>query len=180
MSVRRHARFYYDDFLREYPDVYADNDAFATWMRLLVVSEQTWPLPPELPRSVKGRGLQMLVDAGLVALGPKYTFAVLGHDKERSRRHGAAIAGATASAIARANAQATDPASRRQDENKQSSPPPSQAMGRRKDGTNPRAIGTNPRANGTSPRQERDREKRSPAPEATKDILRRAFAESAE
>jgi len=38
------------------------------------------------------------------------------------------------------------------------SPPPQ--AGRRKDGTNPRALGTNPRANGTSPRQEREAEKR--------------------
>ena len=38
------------------------------------------------------------------------------------------------------------------------SPPPQ--AGRRKDGTNPRALGTNPRANGTSPRQERQAQKK--------------------
>lgn len=41
-----------------------------------------------------------------------------------------------------------------------SSPPPQ--VGRRKDGTNPRALGTNPRANGTSPRQVREGQKRAP------------------
>ena len=40
------------------------------------------------------------------------------------------------------------------------SPPPQ--VGRRKDGTNPRALGTNPRANGASPRQEREAQKRGP------------------
>jgi hypothetical protein len=41
------------------------------------------------------------------------------------------------------------------------SPPPQ--VGRRKDGTNPRAVGSNPRANGTSPRQEREAQKRGPS-----------------
>jgi hypothetical protein len=39
------------------------------------------------------------------------------------------------------------------------SPPPAK-LGRRKNGTNPRAQGTNPRANGTSPRQEREERKK--------------------
>ncbi len=52
------------------------------------------------------------------------------------------------------------------------SPPPQ--VGRRKEGTNPRAVGTNPRANGTSPRQERERVKRDPTP--IHEILRRAAA----
>jgi Restriction endonuclease len=54
------------------------------------------------------------------------------------------------------------------------SPPP--PVGRRKDGTNPRAVGANPRANGTSPRQERAAEKRGGA-ESLAAILRRAAAE---
>lgn len=52
------------------------------------------------------------------------------------------------------------------------SPPPQ--AGRRKDGTNPRALGTNPRANGTSPRQEREAEKRGPVDIGS--ILRAAAA----
>ena len=39
------------------------------------------------------------------------------------------------------------------------SPPPAE-LGRRKNGTNPRAIGTNPRATGSSPRQKREAEKK--------------------
>lgn len=159
---RRFARFYYEDFLTEYPEVYADDAQFAAWFRLLVVAEQAWPLPPELPRSVKARPLRSLVEAGLIALGPRHTYAVRGHDAERSRRHGAAIAGANASANARATAQATAEPSRARDENEQSIPLPRRA-GKRSDGTNPRALGTNPRANGTSPRQVREAEKRGGA-----------------
>lgn len=40
--------------------------------------------------------------------------------------------------------------------------PPPAKLGRRTDGTNPRALGTNPRANGTSPRQEREAQKHGP------------------
>lgn len=55
-----------------------------------------------------------------------------------------------------------------------STPPPAE-LGRRKDGTNPRALGTNPRAKGTSPRQERDAEKRGGF-QSLHDILQAANA----
>lgn len=53
------------------------------------------------------------------------------------------------------------------------SPPPDKP-GRRKDGTNPRALGTNPRANGTSPRQERQARNRAAIPDSVAAILARA------
>lgn len=53
------------------------------------------------------------------------------------------------------------------------SPPPQ--VGRRKNGTNPRAIGTNPRATGTSLRQEREAQKRGGV-ESLNAILRRSNA----
>jgi hypothetical protein len=55
-------------------------------------------------------------------------------------------------------------------------PPP--LVGRRKDGTNPRALSMNPRANGTSPRQERQRQKTGPS--SLHDILRKAAAAGSE
>lgn len=51
-------------------------------------------------------------------------------------------------------------------------PPPQ--VGRRKDGTNPRAAGTNARAQGTSPRQKREGEKRLGMPLNVAAILRAA------
>lgn len=53
------------------------------------------------------------------------------------------------------------------------SPPPQ--VGRRKDGTNPRALGTNARANGHSPRQEREAQKRGGL-QSLNDILTKAAA----
>jgi hypothetical protein len=106
------------------------------------------------------------VSAGLIDLGPRYTFSVRGHDAERARRHAIAVGAAYAKGApsgvpngapnARPNA---DPR-REQDENKTRTPPPQ--VGKRENGTNPRALGTNPRANGTSPRQERESVKRQP------------------
>lgn len=171
-SDRRWARFYFDDFIRDYPDVYKDDAALATWMRLLVVAEKAWPAMPELPRSARVKTLQKLSALGLVAIGPDFTFALKGFNAERERRHATAIVGANASASARANAQANAEPIRERDENENESPLPRRA-GRRKDGTNPRAIGTNPRANGTSPRQVRQAEKQGGL-ESVHDIMRRA------
>jgi len=159
---RPFARFFYDDFLREYPHVYADDAAFATWMRLLVVAEKAWPLTPELPRSARSKPVQTLVDAGLVAIGPDYTYALRGHDAERTRRNAAGNAGAHARWNANAHAIASPNAMLvREREEKETTPPPQ--VGRRANGTNPRATGTNPRAAGTSPRQEREAQKRGPS-----------------
>ena len=170
---RHFARFYYDAFIHEYPEVYADDAALSAWLRLLVIAEKAWPGVPELPRSVSRRALATLTHAGLLALGPRYTFALLGHDKERSRRYSVAIAGANASANARANAQANaapiaEP--RREEEEKEKKLPLPRRAGRRDNGTNPRAMGTNPRAQGTSPRQEREAQKRGGA-QSINDIL---------
>lgn len=54
------------------------------------------------------------------------------------------------------------------------SPPPAM-LGRRVNGTNPRALGTNPRATGESPRQQREAEKRGGA-QSLATILARAAA----
>jgi 5-methylcytosine-specific restriction endonuclease McrA len=94
-DVRKHARFYYDDFQHDYPSVFDDEAALGTWVRLLVIAERSWPASPELPRSIKPRLLRVLVEAGLVALGPHYTFALKGHNAERTRRSEMASQSAT-------------------------------------------------------------------------------------
>ena len=159
---RRFARVYYDDLRRDYPEVWKDNDALSTWLRLLVVADIAWPTTPDLPRHVKARPLEMLADSGLIALGPDDTFAVKGYDADRSKRHANAVAAAGARGAPSAvpdGAPSADPTQTRPDQT--SSPPPQ--VGRRVNGTNPRATGTNPRAQGTSPRQEREKEKRGPS-----------------
>jgi hypothetical protein len=158
---RRYARFYYPEFIRDYPSVYHDDAAFAAWMRLLVVAEQMWPLAMELPRSVRPRPLRVLVEAGLVATNGS-EFALKGLDAERTRRRASGRIGAAVrwDSDGNANASANAMPSKAQAEQSKDSPPP--PVGRRKNGTNPRSTGTNPRATGTSPRQERESRKRAP------------------
>ena len=178
MNDRRYARFYYPEFIRDYPTVYSDDAAFATWMRLLVVAEQMWPLSMELPRSVKPRPLRVLVESGLVATDGTF-FALKGLDAERTRRRDAGRKGAAVRWDSNGNANALPSPSTSKDET--NLPPPPAERGRRKDATNPRAVGTAPRQNGhaprdigTSPRQEREARKRGPS--SLHEILRRAAA----
>lgn len=167
MNDRRYARFYYPEFIKDYPTVYGDDSAFAAWMRLLVIAEQMWPLAMELPRSVKPRALRVLVDSGLVATDGTF-FALKGLDAERTRRRESGRKGAAVRWDSEGNANALPSKSSSRDE--PNTPPP--RVGRREDGTNPRAIGTNPRSNGTSPRQEREARKRGPS--SLHEILKRA------
>lgn len=172
---RRYARFYYPEFIRDYPTVYSNDAAFATWMRLLVVAEQMWPMPSELPRSVRSRPLAVLVEAGLVTVDGT-AFRLKGHDAERSRRRDSARKGAAVrwdsdgNANAGANAMPSTSTSTSTSRDKGLPPPPTSG-GKRKDGTNPRAVGAASRQNGsslrdqgTSPRQERQAQKRDMTP----------------
>lgn len=83
------ARFYYDKFMAEFPDVYAEDAPFATWIRLLVLAEKMWPTRPELPRSVKKSALTRLVEKRLVKVDG-LTYSIRGLDAERNRRQDAA------------------------------------------------------------------------------------------
>ena len=112
-EVRQFARIYYREFRRDYPDVFADDVAWCAWTRMLIASEEAWPAMPELPRSVKPKGLRMLVDRRLVTVTGT-TFVLKGWVQDRTRRassgrigsavrwdsDGNAIAGANADAMA--------------------------------------------------------------------------------
>lgn len=169
---RRYARFYYPEFIKDYPSVYADDSAFATWMRLLVVAEQMWPMPVELPRSVRKRGLAPLLEAGLVEVDGTY-FTIRGLDAERTRRRDSGRKGAAVrwDSGGNANASANAMPSTSTSTSKAEIPPPPAERGLRSEGTNPRSQGTSPRQNGSaprdlheSPRQRRQAEKRDPTP----------------
>ena len=137
-AVRPYARFYYDDFIREYPAIYADDAAFAAWMRLLTLAEKLWPIAPEMPRHVKPGALRKLVDAGLVKVGGM-TYRVRGLDAERSRRHHLAKSAADSRWSADGNADAYAEAMPRRDETRQDPQTPTSG-GRRSNGTNHRAV----------------------------------------
>jgi len=161
-----YARLYHK-FSGEYPDIYADDRALAAWVRLLMLADATWPMRPPMPRSARPKVLALLVGAGLVILDGD-TYTVRGLDAERIRRRDAGRVGAAkrwesdGNAVGNAIASADVMPSIVRAEQSRSIPPPPAERGRRKDGTNPRAVGTSPRQNdhaprdqGTSPRQEK-------------------------
>jgi len=85
-SERKYVRVYYNDLIRDYPDVWSDNDQLATWLRLLATADPMWPTSPELPRTVRPKPLAALVAATLVEVVAAHRFRMKGMDAERSRR----------------------------------------------------------------------------------------------
>jgi hypothetical protein len=85
MSGRRYARFYYAEFMRDYPDVYGDDAAFAAFLRLLTAAEMAWPTTPEIPRSIRAKGLRILTERGLVKV-TGHNFVLKGFVRERTQR----------------------------------------------------------------------------------------------
>lgn len=86
MSDRPYFRFYYVDFARDYAEIYRDNDAFSTYIRLGAVAEAMWPSVPEVPRSEKSVHVKRLIEATLVRLIPPFGFEIKGMDAERTAR----------------------------------------------------------------------------------------------
>jgi hypothetical protein len=70
----------------DFAGIYDDDAAFATWVRLLMVADASYPSPAPVPRSAKRRTLMKLSDAGLVQLLPGERFTVRGLAPERERR----------------------------------------------------------------------------------------------
>lgn len=130
----------YHRFAREFPAIYADDRCLATWVRLLLLADASWPMRPPLPRSVRAKPLAVLVTAGLVVLDGD-TYAVLGLDAERTRRGDAARVGAAKRWHSDGNANASATAMPRRDETRQNEDPPTPAKrGLRANGTNPRKL----------------------------------------
>jgi len=73
-----------------FADVYKSAVAFGTWVQLLLIADQAWPVSARLPRDISTRGLQKCVDAGLVVLRGGGRFQIHGLDAERERRSAAA------------------------------------------------------------------------------------------
>jgi len=83
---RRYVRVYYNDMIRDYPEVWSDDAQLAAWLRMLSTADPMWPTPPELPRSVKPRTLAALAASTLVEPLPQHRFRMKGLDAERKRR----------------------------------------------------------------------------------------------
>lgn len=83
---RHYIRVYDDDLRRDYPEIWTDDRALATWTRLLSIADKMWPTLPELPRSAKGVPLAALVRCGLVEPHPDHTYTIRGLHVERTKR----------------------------------------------------------------------------------------------
>jgi len=83
---RKYVRVYYNDLIRDYPDVWADDAALATWLRMLATADPMWPTPPELPRSVRPRPMASLTSSSLVETLPSGRYRMKGLDAERGKR----------------------------------------------------------------------------------------------
>ena len=97
MKAERHfIRIYDDDLKRDYPAIWADDRALATFNRLLSVADKMWPTHPEIPRSVKPGPLATLERSGLIVRRPDGTFEVRGLNVERTKRAAQATEAANA------------------------------------------------------------------------------------
>lgn len=91
---RKYIRVYCDDLAKDYPELWNDANLGWTWLRLLDVAERMWPSIAEVPRWVKPRVLNRLVELGIVTLVFPYGFRLKGLDAERARRQAHAKKGA--------------------------------------------------------------------------------------
>ena len=85
MAEDRYSRAYWR-FRDEYPEVYADDAAYALWNRLLLLGDIAWPMQPTLPIGTKRKALDMLIAVQLIEVEQGGRYRVRGMDKERSRR----------------------------------------------------------------------------------------------
>lgn len=95
MTSRPYSRVYWsvvDDPMFEV--IYDDDAAFATWLRLLLLADGTYPAPAPIPGTTRRKPLDKLVEAGLVELMPGRRYRVRGLTAERERRSQTASASA--------------------------------------------------------------------------------------
>ena len=85
-EARRFARVYYDDMVRDHPDVWRDNELLSTWLRMLVACEKSWPSLAEIPRSARPRAVARLVEFGMVTVTDQHHFGLRGFTSDRAAR----------------------------------------------------------------------------------------------
>jgi hypothetical protein len=101
VSDERYVRVYYrilDD--PKFEHVYPNDARLATWVRLLMVADNAWPHPAQVPRNVDPDALAFLVAVGLIDSLPNDLYRVHGMDAERMKRREQGLAGGIARAAA--------------------------------------------------------------------------------
>lgn len=116
---RHYVRVYDDDLRRDYPSIWNDDRALATWLRLLSIADKMWPTAPELPRSAKAGPLAALTSCGLVERDG-HTYRIRGLDVERAKRAAQARGAADARWGTASNADSITSAMPRRDETRTS------------------------------------------------------------
>jgi hypothetical protein len=66
--------------------IYCDDHHLATWLRLLLQADGTYPAPAPIPRSASEASLSALVAAGIIDMVPPDHYQVHGLKAERDRR----------------------------------------------------------------------------------------------
>lgn len=74
----------------KFADVYDDDAALATWLRLLLHADAMYPAAATLPRGTRKVSVDKLVKVGLVDMGAGYRYRVRGLAAEREKRAEAA------------------------------------------------------------------------------------------
>ena len=97
-SERPYSRVYHDAPADDkFADIWWDDDAaLATWLRLLVAADQSYPNPATYYEGVDREAVKRLVDAGLVDPVGKRTYRIHGLANEREKRTALAREAATA------------------------------------------------------------------------------------
>lgn len=96
-QAKPYVRVYYsvmDD--PKFRDIYDDDRALATWLRLLLIADAMYPAPANLPRRVNDVTLKKLIDAGLVDIEQSDRYRIHGLVAEREHRSEHARKGARA------------------------------------------------------------------------------------
>lgn len=70
----------------KFAEVYDNDAALATWLRLLIIADQAWPASAHLPGNVKRRTVELLERVGIIHTQPGWRYRVHGLDAEREKR----------------------------------------------------------------------------------------------
>lgn len=79
-----------------FESVYDDDRLLATWLRLLLTADATYPAPAPIPANVNRRAFGQLVQVGLIEATTAHRYRVHGLTAEREKRSDAARAAANA------------------------------------------------------------------------------------
>ena len=89
MAEGRYARVFHSVMTDErFREVWRSNATLGQWVRMLLVADLMWPVPPDMPD--KTRAVRALVDVGLVEERPGGRYTIRGLDAMRERYSGAA------------------------------------------------------------------------------------------